>query len=92
MYVLRIQYTVADYAAWKTVFDGDPLGRARSHALRYRILRPADDASQVMVDLDFESKKDAEAFHAALRELWAREPDLRNAQARIVEAVEANDL
>src|SRR5450759_3717246 len=38
---------------WKKAFDGDPVGREKSGVRRYRILRPIDDANDVMIDLEF---------------------------------------
>ena len=37
---------------------------------RYRVLRAIDDPNYVMIDLEFDSSSEAEAFRAALRDLW----------------------
>jgi hypothetical protein len=39
-----IQHPVADFQAWKTAFDSDPVGRARNGVTRHPIYRPADEA------------------------------------------------
>ena len=90
MPTLRIEHTVPDFARWKQAFDSDPVGRERSGVRRYRILRSIDDPNYVMIDLEFDSKSEAEALLSAMREVW-RGPGgkvMMNPQARIVETVE----
>lgn len=89
MYVLRIEHSVPDFDAWKSAFDGDPIGRERSGVRRYRVLRATDDPGYVMIDLEFDGASEAEAVHAALRELWSRVDVMHNPQARISEVVES---
>jgi hypothetical protein len=94
MPILQIEHPVRDFAAWKEAFDRDPVGREQGGVRRYRVLRPVDDPNYVLVDLEFDSSKEAETFHGALRELWRRieaEGLVQNAQARIVEAVETKE-
>jgi hypothetical protein len=69
VYILRIEHPVADYDAWKAAFDSDPIGRERSSVRRYRVMRATDDASHVMIDLEFDSLGEAEAVKAALGEV-----------------------
>jgi hypothetical protein len=88
MHILRIEHPVPNFDAWKEAFDSDPIGRRRSGVRRYRVLRPTDDPNYVMVDLEFDSASEAEAVHAALRELWGRVDVMYSPQAQIVEAVE----
>ena len=90
MTILQIEHAVPDFGAWKKAFDSDPVGREQGGVRRYRVLRPIDNPNYVIVDLEFDSSAKAEAFHAALRELWrgvggrvAESP-----RARIIEAVE----
>jgi hypothetical protein len=82
---------VANYDAWKEAFDSDPIGRQRSGVRRYRILRPTDDPNYVMIDLEFDSAREAEAAEAELRELWGRVEVMHSPQARIVEEVEIKE-
>ena len=94
MPILQIEHRVRDYAAWKQSFDSDPLGREQGGVKRYRILRPTDDPSYVVVDLEFDSADDAEAFQAKLRELWGRVEEklgLEGLRARILETVETKE-
>lgn len=94
MPVLQIEHPVRDFDAWKKAFDSDPVGREEGGVRRYRILRPIDDPKYILVDLEFDSSGEAEAFHAALRDLWRRveaEGLIENPRARILEAVESKE-
>ncbi len=94
MHILRIEHPVPDFDVWKKAFDDDPIGREQSGVRRYRILRSIDDPNYVMVDLEFDSSREAEAVRAALRDLWGRveaEGLIGGPQARIVEAVESKE-
>ena len=93
MPILQIEHPVPDFDAWKEGFDSDPVGRERSGVRRYRVLRPIDDPNYAMVDLEFDSSREAEAFLAALRELWRRVEGtiMENPRARIVEVVESKE-
>ncbi len=92
MHILKIEHPVPDFDAWKEVFDSDPLGREKSGVRRYRVLRPIDDPNYIMVDLEFDTAGEAEAFGAGLRDLWGRvEVVGENPRARIVDAVETKE-
>ena len=94
MSILRIERPVRDFEAWKETFDSDPVGREQSGVRRYRVLRAIDDPNYVMVDLEFDSSSEAEAFGAALRGLWRRveaEGLISSPRARIVEVVEGKE-
>jgi hypothetical protein len=94
VHILRIEHAVPDFGAWKKAFDGDPLGRQRTGVRRYRILRPVDDTRYVMVDLEFETRAQAEATHQALRRLWGEVEGkiVEKGKARIVEVAESVEL
>lgn len=91
MTILRIEHAVPDFDRWKAAFDSDPVGRQRSGVRRHRVMRAVDDPNYVMIDLEFDSRGEAEAMLGALRELWRRVEGtvMRNPQARIVETVES---
>ena len=72
MPILQIEHGVDDYESWKRAFDNDPVGRERGGVRRYRISRPTDDPNYVLIDLEFDTMSEAEAFLSALRELWGR--------------------
>lgn len=93
MPILRIEHPVPDFDGWKQAFDSDPVGRERSGVRRYRILRDMDNPNYVMIDLEFDSKAEAEALLAAMRGIWSRVQGqiMRDPQARIVEVVESKE-
>lgn len=96
MHILRIEHQIRNFDSWKAAFDRDPVGRAQGGVRRYRILRPLDDPNYIMVELEFDSPREAEAFLATLeRDVWgSREaaPALMGSpRARIVEAVESKE-
>lgn len=72
MYMLRIEHPVPNYDGWKQAFDSDPVGRVKSGVRRYQILRPIDNPNHVMIDLEFDSREQAEALLAAIRVVWGR--------------------
>lgn len=93
MPILRIEHPVPNFDGWKKAFDSDPVGRERSGVRRYQVLRSIDDPTYVMIDLEFDSKGEAEALLAAMREVWSRVEGtvILNPQARIVEMVESKE-
>ena len=91
MPILQIEHAVRDFDAWKQAFERDPVGREKGGVRRYRVLRSTDDPDQVIVDLEFDTATEAEAFRTALHELWGRvggDLGLEGPRARIVEEVE----
>jgi hypothetical protein len=88
VHILRIEHAVPDFDAWKRAFDGDPIGRERGRVRSHRVLRPVDDPNYALIDLEFDSASDAEAFLVRLRELWSGVDVMRDPTARIVELVE----
>jgi hypothetical protein len=94
MHILRIEHAVPDFAAWKRAFDSDPLGRQRSGVRRYRVLRPVEDPRYVLVDLEFDTRPEAEAMLHALRRLWGQVEGkvIDKGTVRIVEVAEAVEL
>jgi hypothetical protein len=95
MHTLRIEHKIRDFDTWKAAFDRDPGRRQQFGVRRYRISRPVDDPAYIMVDLEFDSAGQAEAFLVGMREVW-RSPQaapalVGNPRARIVEAVEATE-
>ena len=92
MATLQIEHAITDFEIWKQAFDADPVRREESGVRRYRVFRPLDDPQYVKIDLDFDSVAEAEAFRAALSELWRSgraAPALADdrPQTRIVEEV-----
>jgi hypothetical protein len=92
---LRIEHPVPDVDAWRRAFDADPLDRRGSGVRRYRVLRSLDDPSHVMVDLDFNSREEAEAMRSALQRMWGRverEGLIGEGRAHVAEILETTEL
>lgn len=93
MPVLQIEHPVRDFETWKAVFDGGQERRELGRVRRYQVYRPVDDPNYVAVDLEFDSRVEAEAFKLVLEELW-RSPQAAallggTPRARIVDVVES---
>jgi hypothetical protein len=70
MVTLQIEHGINDFSVWKAAFDRDPAERQRSGVRQYRVLRPAGDAKRVIIDLDFDSSAEAQAFLETMRRVW----------------------
>ena len=93
MPIVQIEHPVPNFDAWKKAFDSDPVGRERSGVRRYKVLRPIDNQNYSMVDLEFDSSSEVEAFLAAMREVWSRVEGkiIESPRVRIVEVVESKE-
>lgn len=92
MPVLQIEHPVRDFETWKATFDGAQERRVAGRVRRYQVYRPVDDPNYIAVDLEFDSRDEAEAFKLGLEELW-RSPQAAlvlggTPRARIVDTVE----
>jgi hypothetical protein len=94
MVILKVEHSVRDYDTWKRLFDEDPLHREASGVRRYRVMRLSEDPNYVIIELEFETVAEADAFRKALLGLWGRlEGDImRDPRARLVEVVEAKEF
>jgi len=94
MPILRVQHAVAAFDGWKRAFDNDPVGRKEGGVRRYQVLRCLAEPNLVMIDLEFETLSQAEAFADRLRALWsgAAKAVTRDPQAWIVERIESAEL
>ena len=94
MITLRIEHPVPSYEGWKRAFDSDPLRRRESGVRRYRVHRPIDDPNFVTLDLEFDGRAEAEAFHAALKNLWGRIEGtvMHGPEVAILETIESKTL
>lgn len=94
MPTLRIEHSVPDYDGWKRAFDDDPADRKGHGVRRYEVFRSVEDPNYVMIDLEFETQREAEDLLETMRGIWAGpgEAVMRNPQARIVETVERAEL
>jgi hypothetical protein len=100
MVTLHIEHGIGSFEVWKAAFDRDPVGRQKSGVRQYRVWRPEGNAKQIVIDLDFDTVREAQAFHEAMRRVWSTvelSPGLERAgdangngpQARILEHLES---
>jgi quinol monooxygenase YgiN len=60
--VTIVHHRVADYGAWKQVYDGVRDMQRAGGVLQHAVLRPADDPGMVVVVHTFDSSDAAKAF------------------------------
>lgn len=72
MTMLHIEHAIPNFESWKKAFDSEPVSRERSGVRRYQITQPVDDPNYVMIDLEFDTLREAEAFLAAMQQVWRR--------------------
>jgi hypothetical protein len=71
---LIVRHTVADYAAWRKVYDDVDALRAQHGCNAQRVLQLPDDANDVLVIHEFSTVDEAAGF--------ANDPALRSAMER----------
>jgi hypothetical protein len=72
MITLRIEHPISDFPTWKTAFDRFADHRRRGGVCGERVDQPVDDDRYVLVDLDFPTRAQAEAFLGFLEtKVWA---------------------
>jgi hypothetical protein len=72
MITLHIEHAITDYGVWKSAFDRFEEPRRQSGVKHQRVLRPADDPTYIVVNLDFETAEEAGAFLEFLRSsVWS---------------------
>ena len=74
MTTVLVQHSVADYGAWKAVFDEHGAVRRAHGQLAETVLQSADDPNLVQIILSWPSAEAAQAFlaDASLREAMGR--------------------
>ena len=94
MPTVRIEHAVPSFEKWKQVYDSDPADRKASGVRRYEIFCAHDDPNYVMIDLDFDSIGDAEAFLRVMEKIWSGpgKAVMQGPRARIVDRVEVMEL
>jgi hypothetical protein len=85
---------VSHFEGWKKAFELDPINRKKAGVRRYRIYRPIEDASYVIIDLEFENLKDAQDTLTGLRSLWNNVEGqvMMHPKTRILDIVETMDV
>jgi hypothetical protein len=94
MILLHFEHTTLNFDAWKASFDSYAELRQTSGARRYRVSRPIDNPNFAMIDLEFESLREAESLLAAVQQVWQRVGGtmIKDPQWRIAEVVETKEL
>jgi hypothetical protein len=81
LFTLSIEHAITDLATWKAAFERFADARTQGGVLADRIRRPVGDSSHLVIELDFETKDNAEAFRQFLvNEVWSN-PDASPALA-----------
>ena len=72
MVTLHIEHPITDFATWRTAFDRFAGARAQSGMTAARVYRPIDDPGYVLIDLDFDTAEQAQAFRHFLQDrVWS---------------------
>jgi hypothetical protein len=94
MIILHIEHTVNNFDAWKASFDTFEDFRQKSGVRNYRVTRPIDNPNFAMIDLEFDSLKEAEALLAGVQQVWERVNGtlIHNPQWRFSEVVQMKEF
>jgi ribosomal protein L35AE/L33A len=94
MYIVRIEHAVPNFEGWRKAFDSDPAGRQNAGVKEYRIMRSVDEPNYVMIDLEFDTKEQAETFLASMRSIWKQVAGkiITGPKGTIAEVVETKKL
>jgi hypothetical protein len=92
MITLRIEHAIHDYEIWQKAFDSFAEARANAGVRSFAIRQPADDPKYLMLDMEFGTAGQAEAFAEFLHQrVWSSpgsSPALAGApQTRILDLV-----
>jgi hypothetical protein len=75
MATLHIEHRISDYTVWRSAFDRFADIRQQAGVRGHRVLRPVDDPTSIVVELDFDTPAEAEAFRTFLQEKVWPSPD-----------------
>jgi len=94
MVILQIEHKVPNFEGWKKAFESDPINRKKSGVRHYSIYRPIDDPNYVIVDLEFDTLKNAEDCLESLRKLWGKVEGqvMMGPKTRILDCLESTDV
>ena len=92
MTTLRIEHAIHDYQIWQQAFDSFAEARVKAGVRSFAIRQPVDDPKYLMLDLEFDTQAQAEAFADFLHQhIWfspASSPALAGApQTRILSLI-----
>jgi hypothetical protein len=72
MFTLSIDHAISDFPTWKQAFDRFAQARQVAGVVSHRIRRPVDDPHHLVIELEFESHENADAFRQFLANVvWA---------------------
>jgi hypothetical protein len=72
MTTLRIEHAIHDFGTWQKAFDSFAEARTRAGVRSLAIRRPVDDPNYLMLDLEFDTAGQAEAFAGFLHQhVWS---------------------
>ncbi len=72
MATLHIEHGISDFTSWKAAFDRFADRRKEAGVTAHRIHQPQDDAAYVVLQLDFPTVEQAQAFRAFLESrVWS---------------------
>jgi len=96
MTTLRIEHAIHDFGTWQKAFDSFAEARTKAGVRSLAIRRPVDDPKYLMLDLEFDTAVQAEAFAGFLRRrVWsssASSPELAGTpQTRILDLVHSKE-
>jgi len=94
MPTLQIEHEIPNYDGWKKAFDSDPINRKQSGVNRYRIYKPFNDSTSVIVELDFDDINNLQTTLLTLQNLWNKVQGtvMSGPKTRIIELVESKDI
>lgn len=76
MPTLHIEHSIVDFDLWSAAFQRFADARHRAGVRSHHVRRPVDDAHYVVIDLDFDTTDQAQAFLNFLRDrVWASPKD-----------------
>jgi hypothetical protein len=69
---LHIEHAITDYDKWAAAFSGFAEARRQAGVRSHRVQQPVDDPKYMVIDLDFETVDQAEAFLGFLKtQVWS---------------------
>lgn len=91
---LHIEHAVQDFDRWKAAFDSDPVGRQQAGVRQFWVSRPVDNPNYAIIDLEFDTRQQAEALLAAMQDAWRRVGGtlMQNPEWHLAEIVETKRL
>jgi hypothetical protein len=81
MFTLVLEHAITDFPTWKTAFDRFADARTQAGVVSERIRHPVDDLHHLVIELEFQTQGQAEAFRQFLTTVVWANPDTSPALA-----------